>query len=184
MWDFFETVRHRHSIRKYQQDMPVESEKLHAVLEMACAAPSAGDLQSYRIIVIRDAVERAALGLAANNQSFIAEAPVCLIFCADPERSARAYGERGVRLFAIQDTTIAAAYAQLAVVATGMASTWVGEFDEGKVRAAVDLEPTLVPIAMLSLGYPAELPAPSPRRHLKDVVNFRKEYSLGRRRES
>ena len=46
MWDFFETVRHRHSVRKYQPDMPVETEKLHAILEMACAAPSAGDLQS------------------------------------------------------------------------------------------------------------------------------------------
>jgi nitroreductase len=32
MWDFFETVRHRHSIRKYQPDMPVEPEKLHAIL--------------------------------------------------------------------------------------------------------------------------------------------------------
>ena len=29
MWDFFETVRNRHSIRKYQADMPVEIEKLH-----------------------------------------------------------------------------------------------------------------------------------------------------------
>ena len=38
MWDFFETVRHRHSVRKYQPDMPVETEKLHAILEMACAA--------------------------------------------------------------------------------------------------------------------------------------------------
>jgi nitroreductase len=42
MWDFFETVRHRHSIRKYQPDMPVEPEKLHAILEMACAAPIGG----------------------------------------------------------------------------------------------------------------------------------------------
>ena len=61
MWDFFETVRHRHSIRKYQPDMPVETAKLHAILEMACAAPSAGDLQAYRIIVVRDADERRAL---------------------------------------------------------------------------------------------------------------------------
>ncbi|HKJ23102.1 MAG TPA: nitroreductase family protein, partial [Gammaproteobacteria bacterium] len=40
MWDFFETVRHRHSIRKYQANTPIEAEKLHAVLEIACAAPS------------------------------------------------------------------------------------------------------------------------------------------------
>ena len=173
MWDFFETVRHRHSIRKYQPDMPVETAKLHAILEMACAAPSAGDLQAYRIIVIRDADERRALVHVADEQAFLAEAPVCLVFCADPARSAAAFGERGARLYAVQDATIAAAYAQLATVAAGMGSTWVGYFDEAKVRAVLGLEPGLVPIALMSLGYPAELPEPSSRRRLDEVAAWR-----------
>ena len=173
MWDFFETVRHRHSVRKYQPDMPVETEKLHAILEMACAAPSAGDLQAYRIIVVRDADERRALVHVADEQAFIAEAPVCLVFCADPARSAAAFGERGARLYAVQDATIAAAYAQLATVAAGMGSTWVGYFDEAKVRAVLGLEPGLVPIALVSLGYPAELPEPSSRRRLDEVAAWR-----------
>ncbi|MGE3480221.1 MAG: nitroreductase family protein, partial [Gammaproteobacteria bacterium] len=52
MWDFFETVRHRHSVREFRAGGAIEREKLHAVLEAACAAPSAGDLQSYRIYVV------------------------------------------------------------------------------------------------------------------------------------
>ena len=172
MWDFFETVRHRHSIRKYQRDMAVETEKLHAILEMACAAPSAGDLQPYRIIVVRDSAKRCALEQAAQQQAFVAEAPVCLVFCADPQRSAEAFGERGAQLYAIQDTTIAAAYAQLATVAAGMGSTWVGKFDEDQVRTVLGLESSLIPIALLSLGYPAELPEPSPRRRLDEVVTL------------
>jgi nitroreductase len=172
MWDFFETVRHRHSVRKYQPDMPIESEKLHAILEMACAAPSAGDLQPYRIIVVRDSQKRRTLERAALNQDFIAQAPVCLVFCADARRSASTFGERGAKLYAIQDTTIAAAYAQLAVVAAGLGSTWVGMFDETEVQQALGLEPELVPIALLSLGYPAEVPDPTPRRRLEDVVDF------------
>ena len=173
MWDFFETVRHRHSIRKYQPDMPVESEKLHAILEIACAAPSAGDTQSYQIIVVKDGARRVTLERAAHNQVFIGEAPICLVFCADPSRSARKFGERGAKLYALQDATIAAAYAQLAVVAAGMGSTWVGQFDESQVRSALDLDPGLVPIALLSLGYPAELPTPSPRRRIEDVISTR-----------
>lgn len=173
MWDFFETVRHRHSIRKYQADMPVETEKLHAILEMACAAPSAGDLQSYRIVVVRDLEERRALVRAAHDQAFIAEAPTCLVFCADPGRSATTFGERGATLYAVQDATIAAAYAQLASVAAGMGSTWVGYFDENQVRTALGLDPSLVPIALMSLGYPAELPEPSSRRRLHEVVAWR-----------
>ena len=173
MWDFFETVRHRHSVRKYQPDMVVEPEKLYAILEMACAAPSAGDLQAYRIVVVRDLADRQALVRASHQQDFIAEAPVCLVFCADPARSATAFGDRGAKLYALQDTTIAAAYAQLAIVAAGMGSTWVGYFDEDKVREALKLEPGLIPLALLSLGYPAELPEPSSRRRLDEVVAWR-----------
>lgn len=172
MWDFFETVRHRHSVRKYRSDMAVEPEKLHAILEMACAAPSAGDLQSYRIVVVKDAQRRAALSSAAGNQSFIAEAPLCLVFCSEPLRAGQKYGERGRELFAVQDTTIAATYAQLAVVAAGLASTWVGAFDEAAVAKIVDLEPGLKPLALLSIGYAAELPEATPRRPLRDVVSY------------
>jgi nitroreductase len=91
-------------------------------------------LQSYRIFVVRDPAERQALVQVSREQTFIAEAPVCLVFCADPARSASAFGERGAKLYALQDTTIAAAYAQLAIVAAGMGSTWVGYFEEDQVR--------------------------------------------------
>ena len=172
MWDFFETVRHRHSIRKYQDTRPIEQEKLHAVLEMACAAPSAGDLQAYKVFVIRSESLRKRLAQAADNQQFISQAPVNLVFCADKARSAQRYGERGKTLYAIQDATIAATYAQLAVVAAGMGSTWIGDFSEDELSALLGLDHGLTPIAILSLGYPAELPEPTRRRHLEDIVTY------------
>jgi nitroreductase len=172
MWDFFETIRHRHSVRCYQSEATVEKEKLHAILETASSAPSAGDLQAYKIVVVSNAEKRRALAAAAQDQNFIAEAPVCLVFCAEPERSATKYGDRGRNLYAIQDTTIAAAYAQLAVVAAGMASTWVGYFDEEKVRDVIGTDAGLIPVAMLSLGYPAELPEPTQRRRLDEIVDY------------
>lgn len=173
MWDFFETVRHRHSVRKYHADLPIEPEKLHAILEMACAAPSAGDLQAYHIVVVSNEEERTALGKAANNQPFIREAPVSLVFCTDAARSEARFGERGKTLYALQDTTIAASYAQLAAVAAGLASAWVGEFDEKEISRLLSLREGIKPVAILCIGYPAELPEDSPRRPLKDVVTLR-----------
>ncbi len=172
MWDFFETVRHRHSIRRYQEETTIEPGKLHAILEMACAAPSAGDLQSYQIIVVSAPATRAALRGAADDQVFISEAPACLVFCADLQRSAKQFQQRGENLYAIQDATIAAAYAQLAIVAAGMGSTWVGQFDETAVRRVLGLDETLLPIALLSLGYPAELPATTTRRSMDEVITY------------
>jgi nitroreductase len=172
MWDFFQTVRHRHSVRRYQ-DREVEPEKLHAILEMASAAPSAGDLQAYHIVVVRSLEHRLALREAAHGQAFVAEAPLCLVFCAEPEKSAQQYGERGRSLYALQDATIAAAYAQLAIVAAGLGSTWVGAFDDVKVSDILGLPRGFQPVALLSLGYPAELPDPTPRKQLSDMVSYR-----------
>jgi nitroreductase len=170
MWDFFQTVRHRHSVRRYQPDMPVEPEKLHAILEAISAAPSAGDLQAYHIYVLTSAAARARLHETAPDQSFISEAPLALVFCADRERSRERFGERGTGLFATQDATIAAAFAQLAAVAAGLASAWVGRFDRDQVSTQLDLPKSLDPVAIISVGYPAELPAPTPRRRLSEVV--------------
>ncbi len=171
MWDFFETVRHRHSVRRYQSDMPVGDAELNAIIETACAAPSAGDLQAYHIAVVSDQQQRSALQQIADNQPFIGEAPIALVFCADPGRSADRYGKRGEELYAIQDATIAASYAQLAVVAAGMASTWIGYFDENAVAELLSLDAGLQPVAILSIGYPAEIPEPTPRRPLDEVVS-------------
>jgi nitroreductase len=173
MWDFFETVRHRHSVRKYQTARAVEAEKLHAILEIACAAPSAGDLQAYRVVAVTDAAVRRALSHAALDQAFVAEAPVCLVFCAEAERSAARYGERGRALYAVQDATIAAAYAQLAAVAAGMACAWVGSFDDTAVREVLQLDRRYTPIALITVGYAAEIPELTPRRPLPDVVEYR-----------
>lgn len=170
MWDIFQTVRSRHSVRKYQQDMPVEKEKLHAILETACFAPSAGDLQAYRIYVVNSQGKRNQLNAAVVEQPFLAEAPVCLVFCADPDRSAEQFGKRGSTLFAIQDATIAAAYSQLAVVAAGLASTWVGRFNPEEVARILELPANEEPVALIAVGYPAELPEPTPRRRLDEVV--------------
>ena len=173
MWDFFETVRHRHSVRKFLTDAPVETEKLHAVLETACTAPSAGDLQAYHIAVVTQPGLRERLSRAAHDQAVIRDAPVNLVFFCDPGRSEHEYGKRGKKLYAVQDATIAAAYTQLAAVAAGLGSTWIGEFDEKDVTKLFDVGEGLRPVAIVSLGYPAELPAPTRRRPLEDVVTFR-----------
>lgn len=170
MWDLFATVRHRHSVRHFQSDMPVEREKLNAVLEIACAAPSAGGLQAYRIVAVEGEDARTRLAHAAHDQTCLAEAPLTLAFVTQPMRSEQVYGTRGRELYALQDATIAAAYAQLAAVAAGLACGWVGAFDETAVRDVLGCEGDERPVALIPIGYPAELPQETPRRPLAEMV--------------
>jgi nitroreductase len=170
MMDFFDVVAHRHSIRAFKT-VDVEREKIDRILETANRAPSAGDLQAYRIYLVRKQEHLAALARAALGQTFVCRAPLALVFCAVPARSAAKYGRRGQQLYALQDATIACAHAQLAATALGLGSTWVGAFDEEAVRQAIGIAPNEIPIAILPVGYPAEAPGPTPRRSLTDLVH-------------
>lgn len=167
--EFQELIRARRSVRAFE-DRPVEAEKLNAILEAANLAPSAGNLQAYEIYKVTSARVRAALARAAD-QPFVAQAHVVLVFFANPGRSARKYGARGRNLYALQDATIAAAYAQLAITDLGLASVWVGAFNDAAVTAAVGAPGDWVPVAILPIGYAAESPAPSPRRSLSELVH-------------
>jgi nitroreductase len=167
--EFFEVLKRRRSVRAYSSK-PVEEEKLRRVSEAANLAPSAGNLQAYRVYVFRDRAKREALAEAAFAQNFILEAPVCLVFCADPNRSAARYGNRGRELYSVQDATIAGSFAMLAAVELGLATVWVGDFDETKVRAVIGAK-SLRPVAMFCLGYAAEEPQPSPRRAIEEIFS-------------
>ncbi|MCX7887196.1 MAG: nitroreductase family protein, partial [Verrucomicrobiae bacterium] len=116
--DLFETIRRRCSVRAFK-DRPVAEADLQRILAAANAAPSAGNMQAYEIVVVCDVVRRRRLAKAAWDQYFIAEAPVALVFLSNPQRNRERYGQRGAELYAVQDATIACAYAQLAATALG-----------------------------------------------------------------
>jgi nitroreductase len=168
---FFELLAERRSVRRFRI-REVEADKLQAIVDAAAAAPSAGNLQAYEIVVLAklDDASRQAVLEAGYHQDLLASAPALLIFCADAERNRESYGERGTSLFALQDATLAAAYAQLAATALGLGSCWVGAFDEDRMRSLLGLPERLRPVAVIAIGYAAEHPARAPRRSANDLV--------------
>ena len=168
--DFFKIIEERRSMRKYAQK-PVEDEKLQRILEAANRAPSAGNLQGYEIYVVRKPELRLGMVKAAWDQEFLAEAPVILVFCANPGRSVERYQERGTELYCLQDATIACTFAMLAAKAQGLDSVWVGAFKEEEVRKLIHLPASLRPVALLPVGYAGKEAKPRPRRELGDLVH-------------
>jgi nitroreductase len=167
---FFDVLKVRRSVRAYQ-NTPVEEDKLQRILGAANSAPSAGNLQAYEIGVVRDAEMKKALACAACDQHFIAQAPVVLMFCINAQRSEVKYGERGAELYALQDTTIACAYAELAVAALGLVSVWIGALDASAAARITRIPSAWKPLALLPIGYAVEVPPPTPRRQLDDLVH-------------
>lgn len=168
--DFFKLAKERRSIRAYKPD-EISDRDFKKILEAANSAPSAGNLQSYEIFVVRDKEKKNELVAAAGGQQFIAQAPVALVFCACPFKSALRYGKRGLELYAIQDATISATFAMLAASSLGIGSVWIGAFDEEKVLDALENPRNVKPIAILPLGYPDEAPLPHARKRLDEMVH-------------
>jgi nitroreductase len=166
--EFFDVIKNRHSIRAFK-DKDVEEEKLQKILETVNSAPSAHNLQSYEVVLIKDSKQKEGLASASRNQLFIAEAPVVLVFCANPNRNTRD-PLRGSSLYCLQDATIAAAYAQLAATALGLSSVWIGAFDDEAVSNVINASDTR-PVAIIPIGYPGEEPRKTERRRIGDIVH-------------
>jgi len=168
---FFDVVKKRRSIRSFMPS-PIADDELRRILEAANAAPSAGNLQSYEIYVVREKRRRESLARAAHEQLFVAGAPVSLVFCTHAARSAERYGKLAERLYSVQDATIACTFAMLAATAQGLATVWVGAFEPDTVRRVVGAPPGVVPVAILPIGRAADVPETPGRRELTDLVHW------------
>lgn len=167
--EFSELVTVRRSIRAFKPT-PISEDDLDKILMAVRAAPTAGNLQSFKMVVTRDPGIRKQLAVAAWGQNFVAQAPVVICFTADITRAGTHYGTRGRELYAIQDATIACTYAMLAATDVGLGSVWVGAFDSRKAARILNCLPDEEPVAILALGHPAEHPKATPRRELSEIV--------------
>ena len=165
-----EMIKERRSIRAFS-DRDISDGDVELLVEAACWAPSAGNRQPWEFVVVRDGENKRRLVEAAHGQSFIAEAPVVFVVCADPGRSASRYGRRGVELYCLQDTAAAVQNLLLTATANGLGSCWIGAFDEDRAAKAVGTPAGVRPIAIVPVGYPAESPPPRRRRRLSEVIH-------------
>jgi nitroreductase len=84
--EFFEVLEKRFSCRNFKNE-EVEEEKIKRIMEAVNSAPSAGNLQSYKVFIIKDKEKKQKLVDASFGQEFIAEAPVVFVFCADQKQN-------------------------------------------------------------------------------------------------
>jgi len=169
--EFFEVLKLRRSTRAFKEEQVTE-EEIVKLLEAGRLAPSAGNIQPWSFVVVRDANIKRRISEAALNQSFIIRAPVVIVVCADPDRSKQRYGNRGVNLFCIQDTAAAIQNMLLAAIDLGLGACWVGAFQEDMVKATLRIPENLRPIAIIPVGRPAEKPNLPFRRPLEEIVHY------------
>jgi len=169
--EVFEAIKTRRSIRSFT-DEDVSNEDIERILDAARYAPSAGNIQPWIFIVVRDEKIKMRLSEAALGQFFIEEAPVVIVVCADEERSRRGYGDRGAKLYCIQDTAAATQNILLAAHALGLGACWIGAFNEEEVKKILNIPEGVRPVAIIPIGHPAEKPRIIFKRPLSEIVRY------------
>ena len=171
--DVLEAIKGRRSIRAFKsEDVPPEI--VEKLIDAARWAPSAGNIQPWEFIIVRNPEIKRNLAKAALNQSFIEEAPVVIVVCADEIRSSQGYGVRGKTLYCIQDTAAATQNIHLAAYSLGLGTCWVGAFNEEEAGKILEIPEGVRPVAIIPVGYPAEKPPARNRRPLNQIIHYEK----------
>jgi nitroreductase len=151
--DVFEAIRTRRSIRKYKPE-PIPAEKLGTILEAARLAPSAGNHQPWRFIIVQNTERKRQVAQAAN-ETFLNDAAAIVVAAADPDASA---------IWHEKDTMIALEHIVLAATAMGYGTCWIGAFDEDILKHLLKIPAKMKIVALLPVGTPDEKPAPRLRK--------------------
>ena len=154
----------RKSVRIFE-DRPISPEDRLTILQAACQAPTAGNQQLHTILDITEPALKKRLSVTCDNQPFIADAPLVLLFCADCQKWYDAYRYAGCTprhpsagdlMLAVEDSSLAAQNAVTAAWSLGIGSCYIGDIMEHCElhRELFQLPPYVFPAVMLVLGYP------------------------------
>ena len=170
--NFTEIALNRQSCRSYDENRPVEQEKLNAILESTRLAPSACNGQPYHLTVCRGetakAVAAATQGMGMNK--FASQAPVLIVISEMPYVKSAALGAKvkGNDYRSI-DIGIATAYLTAEAAAQGLGTCILGWLDDQKIRDICGLE---YPVRLvITLGYPKDTLRPKKRKELSELVS-------------
>ncbi len=155
--NFTEIALNRQSCRNFDENRPVEEEKLQAVMESARLAPSACNSQPYHFTVCRGelAKEVAKGTMDMGMNKFVAQAPVMIVITEDNYVKSAAVGAKVKNNdYRSIDIGIATAYLTAEATAQGLSTCILGWLNDGKIRKACNLDRTVR--LVIALGYAKE----------------------------
>jgi nitroreductase len=178
--DIFKAIKGRRSVRKYKSDS-VPDEILERILDAARWAPSAGNIQPWKFIVIRD--KKILELLRKVSPGYLGEAPLAVLVCSDKERESREGGQMGRDYLSISDCSMAVENMVLTAYALGLGTCIVKSFSEIAVREILEIPEGIAPELLVVIGYPAQKPTPPDRTPIREIAYLNKygeKFSTGK----
>jgi len=169
--DFYEVVKKRRSYRAYKPDMP-EKEKIERILDAARLAPTWANMQGIRYIISQDPEKVKEIWRAVGQKTKFTEAPMFITGVV--AESGSGTNVNGLKYFTV-DFGICFEHLILAATEEGLATCWIGYFNEEKVKEILEIPKKYRVIGLTPLGYPIkEKGEINDRRPLEKIVHWEK----------
>jgi FMN reductase (NADPH) len=173
-------LEHR-SIRRFKQD-PISAQMLSAIIGSAQMASSSSNMQAFSIVGVTNPEKKQQLAALAGNQSYIEEAPLFLVWCADLKRIEIAAKSHGVEkvvsttenfIVATVDAALAAQNAAIAAESLGLGIVYIGGIRNKpqEVSKLLKLPKLVYPVFGMCIGWPDQKPVIRPRLPLNAVYH-------------
>ena len=175
------TINTRKTIRKYT-NKDVSEDLLKTLLEKAERTPTMGNLQLYSVVITRNEEKKTQLAPAHFNQPMVMGAPVVLTFCADFRRTTLWAENRKATpgydnfLSFLNAATDALLYCQTfcnLAEEEGLGTCFLGTtiYNPKAIIEALQLPRLVMPVATITLGWPAEDPALTDRLPIDSIIH-------------
>src|SRR3989344_809825 len=128
----------RASCREFKEKQ-VPLNLIYKLLACAIHAPSAGDLQNWKFVVVREKSKIAEIGKACLNQKWVGKAPCLIVVCNDRDQVKKMFPKKG-ELYSIQSCATAAQNIILEAENLGLGSGWIGAFNEETISNILDIQ--------------------------------------------
>jgi nitroreductase len=163
--DVLQAIKERRSVRKFER-RSVSPEVLRRLVETGCWAPSGGNRQTWRFIIVTD--ERRLSALRMVSPGLIGEPPAAIVVCEDLAGSRELVGESGAPVSTTMDAPLAAYAITLAAHAEQLGTCIIASFNVAAVRRLLHLPAEVAPVLVVTVGYPARTPK-APRRRTEGI---------------
>jgi nitroreductase len=168
--DALEAIVTRRSIRTFL-DRQVPAEVIWRILGAGLRAPSAGNRQPWRFIVVTDR-EKMRLFDPQYHQACVESAAAIIVVCTDPHDTWERYDEHAD--YHVLDAAAAIENMLLAIHALGLGAVWVGAFSPRATRKALNIPAHWRIVSLVPMGYYREEDNTdrAPRRRLEEIAFF------------
>lgn len=169
--NYFEAFKSRRSIRKYL-DEPVPWETIYNIVESSCNAPCAGNVQNYKIIIIKDHKAKEEIGKIQTQQYWISEASYLIAVVRDNEKLKTLYPQKG-ETYAIQNCAAVIENILMLAHLEGLGACWVEACDNEVLKEYLGVSGDKVVDAIIPISYPNENPS-VPKTPMSEIIRFEK----------